>query len=70
MYRRIHFITCQCHLLGLCIYLLTIPIACEMSDIVHIIAYIKLLTAFEYGTCNMYSRFASVEGDSCVESLK
>ena len=38
-------------LLELYIYLLTILIACEMSNLVRIIAYIKLPTTFEYGTC-------------------
>lgn len=41
-----------------------------MSDLVHIIAYIKLPTAFKHGTCNMYSRSTSIERDGCVESLK
>ena len=70
MYRRIHFTACQCPLLGLCIYLLTIPTVCEMSGLAHTIAYIKLPTTFQYGTCNMYSPSASVEGDNCAESLK
>lgn len=41
-----------------------------MPGLVHAITYIKPPTAFEYGTCNIYSRSASVEGDNCAESLK
>ena len=70
MFHRIYFIVCQYPLLGLCIYLLTIPTACEISGLVHTIAHIKLPTAFKYGTYNMYSRSAYIKGDNCVESLK
>ena len=70
MYRRIHFTACQYPLSVLCIYLLIIPTACEMSGLIHTIAYIKLPTAFEYGAYNMYSHSASIEGNSCAKSLK
>ena len=52
-YLRINFTSIQCSLPGLFIYVLTTPIACVISALVHTISYIKLMTIDEYETLDM-----------------
>jgi len=49
---------------GSCMYMLIIETACDKSDLIHTIAYIKLPIMLAYGTRVMYSRFSTVVGDS------
>lgn len=70
IYCKIHFTTCQCPFPGLCIYLLTTPTAYKMSDLVHIIAYIKLPIVFEYEIFDINCRSILVFRGKDALSLK
>ena len=69
-YRSTHFTADQCSFLGLAIYLLTTPTACEISGHVQTIAYIKVPTALAYGIRDIYSFSSFVLGHKLEESLK
>lgn len=53
-YRRINFTSCKSHFLVLCMYLLTMLMAFEMSYLVHIITYTKLPKKLAYGPWAIY----------------
>jgi len=55
---------------GLCMYPLTILIACDKSGLVHAIVYIKLPTALAYITWDIYSCFSTDFGEIVALSLK
>lgn len=68
-YIKIYYIAFQCSLPGLSMYLFIKLIACEWSDILYTIAYIRLSTALVYDTYDIFST-SSFVGHKLANNLK